>query len=474
MFTQHIKTHKKIAKRGKYVLYVCSRDQRVSDNIALNYAIDIANKKEIPIKVFFNLYPKVKNRVYQHYEFMLRGIAELSSTLQNKGINFYFRSGSLVKNIKNFTDVDTIVFDFSPLKSVVNIKKRIIDSFDTNIFEVDTHNIIPVWYTSQKEEFGAYTIRPKIYRLINQFLNEDLLKWQNPLFRDKINLKTDFKINPSKKELLDELEQLNLEKPITLKFKFDPGESEAKKILRNFLDNGLVNYHLDRNDPSKNNQSNLSLYLHYGQISSLRVVLEVLKKISNKKFFWMSKVLESDSEIEKSIKVFLEELVVRKELSDNYCYYNYNYDNINGAKPWARETLQKHLKDKREYIYSIEELESCKTHDDIWNSAQYQLITQGKIHGYMRMYWAKKFLEWSQNPSEAIERAIYLNDKFSIDGYDPNGYTGIMWSICGIHDRAWFERSIFGKIRYMSYNSLKKKYNLDNYIFSKDPQLLDQ
>jgi len=161
---------------------------------------------------------------------------------------------------------------------------------------------------------------------------------------------------------------------------------------------------------------------------------------------------------------YLEELVVRRELSDNFCYYNDLYDSVKGAASWAQETLQAHADDKREYVYTKTALEEGKTHDSLWNAAQKELTVLGKMHGFMRMYWAKKILEWTASPEEALEIAIYLNDKYSLDGRDPNGYVGCMWSICGIHDQGWKEREVFGKIRYMNYNGCKRKFDVDAYV----------
>jgi deoxyribodipyrimidine photo-lyase len=161
---------------------------------------------------------------------------------------------------------------------------------------------------------------------------------------------------------------------------------------------------------------------------------------------------------------FLEELIVRRELSDNYCFYNDKYDQFEGFHPWAQKTLNEHRGDKREYVYSLEEFEEAKTHDDLWNAAQMEMVRRGKMHGYMRMYWAKKILEWTESPESALEIAIYLNDKYELDGRDSNGYAGIAWSVGGVHDRAWNERPVFGKIRYMSYNGCKRKFDIKRYI----------
>jgi deoxyribodipyrimidine photo-lyase len=210
----------------------------------------------------------------------------------------------------------------------------------------------------------------------------------------------------------------------------------------------LQEYDEKRNDPTENSVSNLSPYLHFGQISAQRVALEVKKS--------QAKSEKKDS--------FLEELVVRRELSDNYCFYNEKYDQFEGFHPWAQKTLNEHRGDKREYLYSSEEFEEAKTHDDLWNAAQMEMVLRGKMHGYMRMYWAKKILEWTESPESALEIAIYLNDKYELDGRDSNGYTGIAWSVGGVHDRAWNERPVFGKIRYMSYNGCKRKFDIQSYI----------
>jgi len=220
------------------------------------------------------------------------------------------------------------------------------------------------------------------------------------------------------------------------------------KTLSDFIQNKLNSYTSQRNDPNLDGTSNLSPYLHFGQISAQRIVLESIKvkKIGNLK------------------GTYYDEIIVRRELSDNFCLYEPDYDKFEGFHSWAQQSLNAHREDKRDYTYSLDEFEKAKTHDDLWNAAQHQMIKRGKMHGYLRMYWAKKILEWTETPEKAIEFAIYLNDKYELDGRDPNGYAGIAWSIGGIHDRAWGERKIFGKIRYMSYNGMKRKFNVKQYI----------
>ena len=217
-----------------------------------------------------------------------------------------------------------------------------------------------------------------------------------------------------------------------------------------FVNNKLKNYPNDRNNPCLDGQSGLSPYLHFGQLSPQRVA-------------WMVSRSELSAETKEP---FLEELVVRRELADNFCLYEPAYDRIDGFPDWARKTLNQHRSDKREYLYSFAELEGGDTHERLWNACQQDLIQSGKLHGYLRMYWAKKILEWTPDPETALEYAITLNDRYSLDGRDPNGYTGIAWSIGGVHDRAWRERSVFGKIRYMNEAGCRRKFDVDSYIHS--------
>jgi deoxyribodipyrimidine photo-lyase len=226
------------------------------------------------------------------------------------------------------------------------------------------------------------------------------------------------------------------------------GPRSALRAMRRFLEKGLGDYSWARNDPSIDGQSGLSPYLHFGQLSAQRLALEVSR----------SPLRGRDD--------FLEQLVVRRELSDNYCLYNPHYDSFEGIPAWARKTLDKHRADIREYVYARDDLEFARTHDPLWNAAQAGLLKLGTMHGYLRMYWAKKILEWSASPEEAYETAVVLNDRYELDGRDPNGYAGIAWSIGGAHDRPWAERPVFGMVRYMSFNGCKSKFNIRRYIES--------
>ena len=436
----------KILQEGKStygpIVYWMSRDQRVHDNWALLFAQELALAERKSLVLIFNLVSDFLEATIRQYSFMLKGLQEVEKQLLNYNIPFHLLRGKPEIEIPKFLkeiNASAIITDFDPLKIKRIWKRDLSKKIEIPFYEVDAHNIVPCLYVSNKMEFAAYTIRPKIHKLLPEFIDEfsEIIKMkkQSSLFSEKVEWKkilSSLKINQEVKEV-DWIK---------------PGEAAASDALKNFLENRFERYAEDRNDPNKNALSNLSPYLHFGQISAQRIALTVQQ-------FYRG---------HPSTEAFLEELIVRRELSDNFCYFNTEYDSFNGFHNWAKETLNQHKKDKREFTYLLDEFEQAKTHEDLWNAAQKQMITTGKMHGYMRMYWAKKILEWSESPEEALRIAIFLNDKYELDGRDPNGYTGCAWSIGGVHDRAWTERPVFGKIRYMNRNGAARKFDVDGYI----------
>ena len=284
------------------------------------------------------------------------------------------------------------------------LKRDYLKKADFKIFEIDGHNIVPARFISDKQEYSASTIRRKIYYNVYPFLTE----FEN-LISDKV---------------------------------------EADNVLENFINNKLQYYSENKNNPSLNVTSGLSKYLNLGFISSQRIALEVIK----------SGVKDINKE------AFLEELIIRKELADNFCLHAHSFKDFSSIQNWAKISLNNHRLDIRPYLYSLQDLKNAKTHDKLWNATQTQLIKEGTILGYLRMYWAKKILEWTSTPDEALKTAIYLNDKYAYDAPSANGYVGILWAIGGLHDRAFADYPVTGKIRRMTYDSMKRKYDLSNYI----------
>jgi len=424
------------------VVYWMSRDQRIADNWALLYAQEMALVHKQPLMVVFCLVPEFLGATMRHYRFMLKGLAELEAGLQNLNIGFYLLIGKPEDEISRFCNtngVGALIGDFSPLRLNRQWKTGVVKNISVPFFEVDAHNVVPCLAASPKQEYAAYTIRPKINKLLPEFLTDLPRVIKHPYKAPGQTHLNDWEAaegvlrvdNTGKEEL-----------------HFTHGEAASQEAMRSFITNKLARYDEERNDPSKNGQSNLSPYLHFGQLGAQRLAYEVRQAGKSG--------LAVDS--------FLEELLVRRELSDNFCFYNDHYDSVEGFPRWAKETLAAHSADPREYLYTLEEFENSQTHDNLWNAAQSEMVITGKMHGYMRMYWAKKILEWTESPEQAMEFAIYLNDKYSLDGRDPNGYSGIAWCIGGVHDRAWGARPVFGKVRFMSYKGIKSKFNIAGYI----------
>jgi deoxyribodipyrimidine photo-lyase len=424
------------------VVYWMSRDQRADDNWALLFAQQLAVQKNAPLAVVFCLTSDFLGANLRHYDFMLRGLQETAHTLSIKNIPFFLLIGEPSQKISEFIKrhhIAALVTDFDPLRIKRQWKQLVADQIDIPFYEVDAHNIVPCWLASPKQEYGAYTLRPKIHRAIPEFL-DDIPALQ------KHRVDWPEKIPPIQWDNV--LNTLSIDRGVSPIDWLKPGSHAGINVLEDFIENKLHQYDTARNDPTCDGQSNLSPYLHFGQIAPQRAALAV-----------------QQSSIDlRSREPFLEELIVRRELSDNFCFYNENYDNFKGFPTWARESLNQHRANKRDPRFTLEELENARTYDTLWNASQIEMIQRGKMHGYMRMYWAKKILEWTDSPEQAMQFAITLNDKYEVDGRDPNGYVGIAWSIGGVHDRAWKSRPIFGKIRYLSYNGAKSKFDVKVYI----------
>lgn len=455
-------TNSEFPKDGDCVVYWMSRDQRVNDNHAIFYAQSIAIEKNIPLKVIFNLVPQFLQATLRQYDFMLKGLKEVECQLRSKFIPFYLLMGDPVVNIPLFIQQNralALVTDFSPLRvglNWVNTVAQILDNAFSNssssylnqnlvpLIQVDAHNIVPCWEASPKLEVGARTIRPKIHEKLDEFCTPIPLLPDNTSTFEQCEL-----VNWD-----NALASLQINRSVTPVTWLTPGTTAGYQMFDDFVQTKLSRYADDRNDPNENVASNLSPYLHFGQISIQRIVLN-LKSIKNCHSLGKAS--------------FIEEAVVRRELSDNFCFYNADYDSLAGCSQWARDSLSLHSSDPRPVLYSEQELEEGRTYDDLWNAAQLQLQQEGKMHGFLRMYWAKKILEWSVSPAEALRIAVLLNDKYSLDGRDPNGYVGCMWSIAGVHDMGWTERPIFGKVRFMNYAGCKRKFDIKSFVSKYPP-----
>ena len=439
--TRRIQILKNIKYHGGVIAYWMQRDKRSVDNWALLYAQEISQKNNSPLHVCFSLNGNFPSSNIRQYGFMLKGLKETAKKLKERNIGFSLIRGDAVYSIQEFIEKNNIGFlitDFSPLRVYKKRTQKVAQAINIPCHIVDANNIIPVWEISQKQEYAAHTIRPKVHKKLDEFLTNF-----HPL------LKQDYSSNIKSWDFDHSaiIDQISIDKTVNEVDWIHPGEESALRSFNLFKNQKIEGYDLNRNDPNSDSLSQLSPFIHFGQISTQRIAFEIKK-----------------SSYFKSNDAFIEQLIVRKELAENFCNYNHNYDSFLGFSDWAKKTLNEHRKDKREFIYDLDAFENRETHDELWNAAQNQMISTGKMHGYLRMYWAKKILEWSVNPETAFNIAIELNDKYELDGRDPRGYTGIAWSIGGIHDRPWFEREVFGKIRYMNYNGCKRKFDVNRYI----------
>ncbi len=427
-------------QKGSFVLLWLQASVRSGCNHALEYAIGKANELRKPVVACFALMPHYPEANERHYAFLLEGLADAGKALRERGIPLLVRQGEPRGIIEDLAgDACLVVTDRGYLRHQRVWRAEAAGAVGCPVVQVESDVVVPVEAASGKEEYAAATLRPKIHRLLPDFLEPlgeqrvrhpltdpgwETLRWEEP---DRI------------------LASLNIDRSVPRVAGFRGGTAEARRRLAEFIRGGLGRFAAERNDPVKGATSGLSPYLHFGQISPLEIALAAGASGSP------------------STGAFLEELIVRRELSMDFVLFNPRYDSIDALPSWARKTLEEHSRDPREYMYTPKEFEQAETHDPAWNAAQAEMVRTGKMHGYMRMYWGKKILEWSETPAEAYRTALHLNNRYELDGRDPNGYAGVAWCF-GKHDRPWGERKVFGKVRYMGAPGLARKFDVHRYI----------
>ena len=428
-----------IPKR-KYVLYWMQQAQRTRTNLALDWALEAAHACELPLVVAFALTPTYPGANARHYQFMFEGLADVEKDLQKRKIPFVVKLGNPPDVISELAqDAALLVGDIGYLRIQRAWRKDIAKRIDCPFSAIETDVVVPIRVVSDKEEYAARTIRPKIHRHWKRFLEESphsppaCKPLQDPP-------RSDIRIASG-------IADLPIDRCIQPADQFKGGQVAAQSQLGAFLRTGLEKYDTERNDPANNVCSNMSPYLHFGQIAPLDIAKQIIAAKAP----------------QEATDAYLEELIVRRELSMNFVFFNLGYDSYEKAVPeWAQKTLAKHANDKRTTVYTREELETGKTHDPYWNAAQMEMVQAGKMHNYMRMYWGKKVIEWTESPQEAFQILVEMNDRYEIDGRDANGYTGVAWCF-GKHDRPWTERDIFGTVRYMAASGLERKFKIRKY-----------
>ena len=426
-------------RKGRYVLYWMQSSQRTVGNLALEYAIRKANKFKIPVVACFCIDPFYPEANLRHYTFMAEGLVSAGRSLENMHIPLAIFWGVPGESIAGAAkDAAMVVTDRGYLSLHQTWRKDLAGMVDCPLVMVEDNAVVPVETVSGKEEWSAGTIRKKIHRQLMRFLE--------PVERTPVQY-------PSPSPEHEGIPYKEAETVITRVKEKNPGpsplyrggEHEALLRLEKFLEGNLPRYPSGQSDPATPVISGLSPYIHFGQVSPAYIAQRVLE----------SRQPGADA--------FLEQLIIRRELSLNFVHFNPHYDRYEGLPEWAKKTLAEHADDPREYVYTEAEFEEARTHDPFWNAAQQELLVTGKMHGYMRMYWGKKILEWTENPEQAYAIALSLNNRYELDGRDPNGYAGVAWCF-GKHDRAWGERPVLGKVRYMNAAGLKRKFRIEQYV----------
>ncbi len=434
--------NQKQIQNRQYVLYWMQASQWAEDNHALEAAILKANEFNKPLVVVFGITDDFPEANERHYRFMLEGLQETQAVLKSRGIKLIILHESPeLAVLKVARQADLVITDGGYLKIQRAWRQYVAEHLDCLMVQVESDVVVPVQVASQKENYSAATLRPRINQQLDYFL-KSLSAHEVKI--SSLDEQLDFQeLDISNLEMA--LNKLVIDRSVKGVSLFKGGTSTASEYLENFLNTKFKDYAELRNDPSLDYCSNMSPYLHFGQVSPLFIAL---------------KALETD---QPGVDKFFDELIIRRELSMNFIFYQPAYDRFECLPDWARTTLAEHQFDPREFSYSLEAFEQAKTHDPYWNAAQMEMVLTGKIQGYMRMYWGKKILEWSPEPETAFKTALYLNNKYELDGRDPNGFAGVAWCF-GKHDRAWPERPVFGKVRYMNANGLERKFDIKKYV----------
>ena len=434
---------------GRYVQYWMQQAMRAEGNPALDHAIELANGLKLPVLVSFGLtgktsepYPEANLR---HYVFLLEGLREVEATLARRGVAFVIRHGAPdAVTLALSRDAALLVCDRGYLAPQREWQRAVVGKVTCRTVEVETDAVVPLEAASGKHEVGARTLRPKIMRLWDEYLRDH----RAPTVKVKAT-KLDIRSDVDLSDPLAAAGKLTIDGSVGPVARFTGGLSAARERLARFLDGGFDGYAESRGQPERATVSHMSPYLHFGQISPVEIALR-------------AKAARKGGADDKAS--FLEELIVRRELAQNHCWYEPRYATYEAVPEWARRSLDEQRRDKRPYLYDREELEVGRTHDTYWNAAMSEMRETGYMHNRMRMYWGKKILEWSRTPEEGFATTLAMNNKFFVDGRDANSFTNVAW-VYGLHDRPWFRRPIFGIVRYMGENTLKK-FDRDGYVRS--------
>ena len=433
--------------RGKCVVYWMQRAQRGVDNHAVNLAVHLANALGLPLVVYFAGISNFPHANLRHYVFLNQGLPDIEEELAKRNITFVMRRAPNESHMRLITDVQAamVIGDENPMREPERWRRSLAKELAVPFWTVDADVVVPSKLI-EKAQYGAYTIRPRLYKLLPQYLvpyeNPDALHaWKRP---------RGFMADSVHEDITRGWD--NFDRSVGPVAAWKGGTHAALARLELFTKTMLPHYEVPRHKPEADGTSALSPYLHYGHVGPQTIALAV------------DAAVEANPALKPARDSYFNELIAWRELMINFVTYQPNYDNAECAEAWAKKTIAEHARDEREHLYTLEQMEAAQTDDELWNAAQTQMVRHGWMHNYMRMYWGKKILEWTPDAKTAFDYCVHLNDRYFLDGRDPNGYGGIAWAIVGKFDRAWGSRPIFGKIRYMSGASTGRKFDSKRYI----------
>ncbi len=435
-----------LRQHARCVVYWMQRAMRIVDNPALNIAIEAANLLELPVVVYFQVIPNYPNANLRHYHFLVQGLRDVAEDAEQLGVGFIVRRSpdASLEAFLEEVQAALLIGDENPLREPERWRKVLAKRLAVPYWTVDADVVVPSRVFNRSYVL-LHHFRPHLKRELPTYLAaprkiSPIHKWEPRSRLHSFDLSGDITAGFTR-----------LDRSVTPVDSFTGGTHAALKRLSEFVTLKLKDYEAQRNLPEIDGTSRLSPYLHFGNVGPLTIALAIHKAV------------KQGTAPPAAAEKFLDELIGWRELAVLFVRHEPNYDNWECAAPWARKTLLEHAGDARPHRYSLDQLERGQTADDLWNAAQRQMVDTGWMHGYLRMYWAKKILEWAPDPAIAFDWSVILNDRYQLDGRDPNSYAGIAWAIVGRHDRPWFNRPVFGLVRTMTATAATKKFNAQRY-----------
>lgn len=432
---------KAVADDGDYVLYWMQHGQRAEWNHALEYAVRRANALDLGVVVGFGLYDDYPDGNARHFQFMLQGLLEVKHALSERNIKFVMRLGEPDRVALDLAErAALVVCDRGYLRLHRRWRRRVAEASPVRVIQVESELVVPVEVAKDEQAYNARSLRGTLLEKYEAYLKRPV---HRHVQKSSLSLTID-KLDFSSVAAV--MKQLSIDRSVAPVAEFTGGTSAAKKRFRAFMRDHLTAYDEHRSEPHTEHVSFMGMYLHLGQISPCYLLDEI-----------------SSSHSTENKESFIEEVLVRRELTHNFVFYNKEYDSFQCLPDWAAETLEAHKDDERPHIYTRAELERGETDDPYWNAAMRQMRERGYLHNHMRMYWGKQLLKWTNTPSYAYRTALYLNNKYFLDGRDANSFANIAW-LFGLHDRAWKERDIYGKVRIMTQDGLERKTDPEKFV----------